>query len=211
LVYTDNLLAIAMNPESILDDVNLLFNLKPEPVGHPNIYLGSKVSKAIMENGIECCCNSSSQYAKEAVQNTEDYLKKNNGKLLSGKKHSPMETDYRPELDMTATLDPEEANYYQSQIGVLRWAVELGRMDITTEVSMLASHNALPREGHLTAVFRIFSYLKMKGNARLVLDPTYRAIDYDAFQQQDWNEFYGDAVEHIPKNAPPPTGKPVKI
>jgi len=122
-----------------------------------------------------------------------------------------METDYRPELDVSPTLGLAEVNYYQSQTGVPWWAVKLGRMDIATEVSMLTSHNALPHEGHLTAVFHIFSYLKTKGNARLVLDPTYAAFDYDAFPQQDWNEFYGDAPKHIPSNAPPPMGRPVEV
>jgi hypothetical protein len=76
LVYVDNLLAIADKPQAILDDVNLYFNLKPESVGHPNIYLGSKVSKAEMANGVECWCNSSCQYVKEAIRNTEEYIKK---------------------------------------------------------------------------------------------------------------------------------------
>ncbi len=84
-------------------------------------------------------------------------------------------------------------------------------MDSTTEVSMLSSHNALPRVGHLQAIFRIFSYLKTKTNARLVLDPTYADIDYASFPQENWNEFYGDAKEHAPTNAPPPRGKPVEI
>jgi hypothetical protein len=122
-----------------------------------------------------------------------------------------METNYRPELGVTPILSPVEANYYQSQIGVLRWIVELGRVDITTEVSMLSSHNALPRIRHLDAVFRIFSYLKTKTNARLVLDPTYADIDYEAFQKQNWCEFYGNAKEQVPANAPPPRGKPVEI
>jgi hypothetical protein len=122
-----------------------------------------------------------------------------------------METNYRPELDVTTALGPLQANYYQSQIGVLRWIVELGRMDICTEVSMLASHNALPRTGHLDAVFRIFSYLKTKTNARLVLDPTYPEIDYDSFKKQNWSEFYGDAKEPMPGNAPTAHGKPVEI
>jgi hypothetical protein len=211
LVYTDDLLAIAKNPQAILDDVNVYFNLKPESVGQPTIYLGSKVSKAQMANGVECWCNSSHQYVKEAIKNTETYLRKHQGKMLWHKTLSPMDANYRPELDVSPALGPVEANYYQSQIGVLRWAVELGRMDITTEVSMLASHNALPRQGHLDAVFRIFSYLKTKPNARLVLDPTYATIDYDSFQKQNWDEFYGDAVEHIPSNAPPPLGKAVEI
>jgi hypothetical protein len=59
LVYTDDLLAVATNPKAILDNVNLFFHLKSESVGHPNIYLGSKVSKAKLANGIECWCNSS--------------------------------------------------------------------------------------------------------------------------------------------------------
>jgi hypothetical protein len=61
LVYTDDLLAVATNPQGILDDNNVSYQLKPESVGHPNIYLGSKVSKAKLINGIECWCNSSCQ------------------------------------------------------------------------------------------------------------------------------------------------------
>jgi hypothetical protein len=162
-------LAIATNPQAILDDVNLYFHLKPESVGHPNIYLGSKVSKATLSNGVECWCNSSCQYVKEAIKNTESYITKHNGKMLKSKTKLPMETNYCPELDITPVLSPINANYYQSQIGVLRWCVKLGHLDITTKVSMLSSHNALPRASHLDAVFRIFSYLKTKTNARLVL------------------------------------------
>jgi hypothetical protein len=125
-------------------DVNLYFRLKPELVGHPIIYVGSKVSKARLQNGVECWCNSSCQYIKEAIKNTETYLHKHNGKLLESKTRSPMEINYRPELDVTPILDLVEANYYQSQIRVLRWIVKLGHVDITTEVSMLSSHNALP-------------------------------------------------------------------
>jgi hypothetical protein len=65
LVYTDDLLAVATNPKNILDDINLYFNLKPESVGHPNIYLGSKLSKAKMANGVEAWCNSSCQYVRK--------------------------------------------------------------------------------------------------------------------------------------------------
>jgi hypothetical protein len=101
--------------------VNLFFHLKPELVGHPNIYLGSKVSKAKLANGIKCWCNSSSQYVKEAIKNTETYIRETNGRMLQSKTCLPMETNYCPELDVSPALGPLEANYYQSQIGVLRW------------------------------------------------------------------------------------------
>ena len=64
--------------------------------------------------------------------------------------------------------------------------MELGRIDIITEVSMLASQLALPREGHLEAVFHIFGYLKGHHNARMVFDLTYPTPDMSIFQEYDW-------------------------
>ena len=55
---------------------------------------------------------------------------------------------YRAEIDISPELDATDAAYYQSLIGMLRWMVELGRVDITTEVAMLSSYLVLPREGH---------------------------------------------------------------
>ena len=41
---------------------------------------------------------------------------------------------------------------FQQLIGVLRWSIELGRIDIMTEVSCLSQHLFSPREGHLNFV-----------------------------------------------------------
>ena len=68
---------------------------------------------------------------------------------------NPFPTDNDPDLDTTNELDEDQATYYQSQIRILHWIVELGRVDIATEVSLLASHGALPRKGHLQTVFII--------------------------------------------------------
>jgi hypothetical protein len=43
---------------------------------------------------------------------------------------------YRPELDVSPVLGADKANYYQNLIGILQWAVELGRIDIFAQVSM---------------------------------------------------------------------------
>jgi hypothetical protein len=43
---------------------------------------------------------------------------------------TPMVTAYRPELDVSPELGEVDAAYYMSLIGVLRWMVELGRVDI---------------------------------------------------------------------------------
>ena len=110
------------------------------------------------------------------------------------------------------TLNARLANYYQSLIGLLRWINEIGRIDITTEVSMLATHMAMPREGHLFAVFRVFAYLKLKHNSKLVYDPTIPGVNVNDFKVDvDWTPFYGKVKEAIPTYPPKPLGKSVVL
>ena len=78
-------------------------------------------------------------------------------------------------------MNPTEAAYYQSLIGILRWIVELGRVDITCEVSMMASMMALPRSGHLHQLFHIFVYLKQRHNSEMIFDPTLPNFDESLF------------------------------
>ena len=80
-----------------------------------------------------------------------------------------------------------------------------------TEVSMLASHLAMPREGHLEAIFHIYAYLKQKYNWRLAFDPTYLSIELSDFKECGWKQSYGDVTEAMPPNAPEPTGKDVDL
>ena len=54
------------------------------------------------------------------------------------------------------------------------------------EVSMMSSHLALPREGHLEQVLHIFAYLKKYHNTELVYDPSYPVVDENAFERRDW-------------------------
>ena len=70
-----------------------------------------------------------------------------------------MHKSYKPELDDSPELDSENITYFQELIGILRWAIEIGRVDILTEVSMLSASQASPREGHLKALLQIFTYI----------------------------------------------------
>ena len=125
---------------------------------------------------------------------------------------SPFRYDYEPEIDISPECDEDEASYYQTLIGVLRWTVELGRIDIATEVSLLASHLALPREGHFEAALRVMSYLRAKHNTRLFLDPSYPRVDLTDYNDgADWSPFYGDLTEAVPDDALEPRGRGVEI
>ena len=77
------------------------------------------------------------------MDNVEEYLS-NKDEKLAAKALTPMKSNYRPEIDITEELGEDESSFYQSLIGVLRWIVVLGRVDICCEVSMLSSHLALP-------------------------------------------------------------------
>jgi hypothetical protein len=78
---------------------------------------------------------SSRKYVKYAVQNVQEYLAALHGdhKLLK-KAYGPFSGGYKPELDDSSELDPIRVNLYQSHIGILRWCVDFGRIDIITEV-----------------------------------------------------------------------------
>ena len=142
------------------------------------------------------------------MQNVEEHLQKEYNSKLPKNASAPFPRDYDPVLDVTEELDKEGISYYQSQIGVLRWMVELGRIDIITEVSLLASHLALPRKGHLEAVFHIYAYLKQHHAYVLALDPTYPDIDKSMFNlDADWHGMYDGVSEPIPDNMPEPLGK----
>ena len=101
--------------------------------------------------------------------------------------------------------------YYQELIGVLRWAIELGRVDILLEVALLSSHLTLPRVGHLQQVYHIFGYFKNSPRRILFFDPDHPKISENRVMSFNWEEFYCDAKEEVPLNAPEPTGKEMGI
>ena len=174
------------------------------------MYLGSKIRKVVLENGVEAWANNTLKYGKEAVSNSEAYLHENSGgRKFINKVINPCESVYDPLMDLSAELGPILLNCYQTQIGVLRWMVELERIDIITEVYMLASQRTTFQEGHLEAVFDIFGYLKGHHNAWVLSDPTHPTPGMSMFQENDWCGFYGDMKEAIPPNAPEPRGKEV--
>ena len=56
------------------------------------------------------------------------------------------------------------------------------------------------------------SYLRLKRNSMLVLDPSYSGVNRDEFKSnENWTAFYGDAEEALPPNNPKPLGKEVTL
>jgi hypothetical protein len=182
-----------------------------EPADDPKIYLGAFIKPwSIPGDSRKIWSMSSSHYIKEALSNLENQLRQE-GLRLTGKPDTPMKGNYHPELDVSPLLGPEQANYYMSLIGILRWAVELGRIDIYVDVTLLSSYMAAPRIGHMEQVLHIFAYLKCHLQSNLVFDPNPVAWNESEFTEYDRTDFYKDAKEPIPSNAPEPRGNAVQM
>ena len=210
LLYVDDALGISEFPKEQLLEIDKYFKFKDGSLQSPTIYLGAKMSKETLPNGVTGWGISSSKYVQDAVSNLERKLDKKGLKLRNNIR-APISNNYRPELDTSPELSSTDASLYQSLIGSLRWIVEMGRIDIITEVSMLSSFVAMPREGHLQQVYHIFGYLKVHHNARIIMDPSYPEIEEDDFPRHDWSNFYKDMEEIKPPNAPKPLGMELVI
>jgi hypothetical protein len=187
--------------------------LKPSSVGDPDVYLGAKLRQTCLPNGVWAWGLSPSKYVAQAVKNCQTHLTDNlhDRYRLPLRADNPFPVDYAPEMDRTDPLDPECLSFYQHLIGVTRWMVELGRIDIATEISLLSLHLAYPWEGPLEAALHVMAYLKQKHNSCLIFDPTYPDIDTSSFPTYDWTEFYGDVKEAIPHDMPEPLGKDLDV
>ena len=108
--------------------------LKPSSVGDPNVYLGTKLKCMQLHNGIWAWSMSPSKYVQRAVKICKEYIAKHlhrGYKVPIGADNS-FKCGYSPELDKSLSLVPEEASYYQSLIGVMRWMIKIGHIDLNT-------------------------------------------------------------------------------
>ena len=85
-------------------------------------------------------------------------------------------------MDVTGELKEYGVQWYQELIGNLIWEVEIGRIDILLEVSLLSNDLALPQEGHIKQVLHIFGYLKIHKKMSLLFDCSYPRISYNIFK-----------------------------
>ena len=213
LLYVDDALVVSDNAESILRyEIGRYFELKEASIGPPKMYLGAGIRKVKLDNGMEAWAASSSKYIQAAVRTVEEYIEKSHHKRwrIPNKVDTPMRSTYHPELDVLEELSSSDASYYHSLIGILRWIVELGRVDVCLEVSMMSSHLALPRKGHMEQVMQIFGYLRKYHNAELVFDPSDPTINEQDFDRRDWasSEFrHVEGKEDLPPNMPEPRAR----
>lgn len=136
LLYCNGVIVISNNAEGVLmEEIGKHWKLKEGSVGPPKIYLGAPsifvvILLMVRRHRLLVWHSMSRQQSRMLVKK----------KLLHG---------YQLEIDMSEELDHDKASYFQSLIGVLRWMVELGQVDICVEVSIMSAQLALPRQDYL--------------------------------------------------------------
>ena len=205
----DDVLVLSHDPAKVMKKISEQFEIKNNEYGSPEIYLGAGISKfTIPDTGEQVWSMESKQYIKTAVQTVKDLLAEDGRELKGGKRShkGPLPTNYQPELDTTKECDEMHSSWFRQIIGIFRWAIELGRIDILIEVSLLSQYQAAPREGHLEALYLIAHYLEKNPMKRILFDPTVPKVEEGSFISVDWTEIYGGVTEEDPPNMPEPLG-----
>ena len=208
LCYVDDILCISHMPSKFMESIMKIFTLK-NGHSHPKTFLGSEIHKyEIFENGLSYRCwgLGSRDYVLRVVKEVEETAQKFQMAFPS-RAARPMRSNYSPELDLTEELNDHGTTFYQGMIGTLRWLVEIGRVDLSHSTSIMSSFMVSPRIGHAYEVLHIFAYLKSRPDASLVLDSRNPNLPRNLSSSiADWTDFYSDAEEAVPLNAPPALG-----
>jgi len=190
--------------------MNKHFLLKADSIKEPSRYLGASISKHLMDGDSHYTwAIGSKEYLVESLRVVKKKIESLNLKLKS-KVTSALPSGYKPELDASNYLDDDNTVLYMQLIGILRWLVELGRIDICAEVSMMSSYNCMPRVTHLHAGLHIFSYLQANLDWKIVMNSAYNEHLVE-LEKRDWSEFYPFAERSDPPDMPEALGLGVEL
>ena len=94
--------------------------------GNPDMYLGAKLCKTRLHNGVWAWTISPIECAQEGVRNYTLHLAANySGRFkLPKKAENPFKMGYDPEFDINPELEPDAASYFQTVICILRWMIQ---------------------------------------------------------------------------------------
>ena len=203
--YVDDLAIASKNPQAIIDALEgAPNNFKLKGTGPMQFHLGCDFFRD--EEGVLCVG------PRKYIERMEAQYVSLFGSKPKTNVTSPLEKNDHPELDTSPLLGEDDIVKYQSIIGVLQWAITLGRFDIATAVMSMSSYRVAPREGHMSRLQRICGYLsKMKhGFLRVRTDePDYSDLPDKHYSWE--RSVYGDVREQIPRDAPKPLGKRVVL
>jgi hypothetical protein len=74
LIYVDDILCVHHDPGAPLENVDEYFKMKEGSIQVPTFYLGAKLKKTVLPNGVVAWGMISSKYVQYGVQNVQEYM-----------------------------------------------------------------------------------------------------------------------------------------
>ena len=161
-------------------------------------YLGTYTEKIQKYNGHEIWKTASRSYITNDIETVEGlFLEDDNCEVLKSNVRNPFPSNYRPELDIIEELGTELLSYYLQLVGIFRWVVDIGRIRIFHDTSLMLQYQANTCIGYIEVIYHIFAYLKIHMNmGNIGYDLMGPNVDLSVFNDNaDWAEFYGEVEE----------------
>ena len=153
LVYVDDLLVISHRAGQIHETFKTKYRYVLKDVGPSQHYLSATIGKYDC-NGLQTWYMSAEKYLENALH----YIKERHGTSKQYKIDTPLLANYHPKLDTSPFLRDGDIELYQSYIGVLCWVAELGVINLTHSVSLMAHFSACPHEDQFSRIIMIFQF-----------------------------------------------------
>ena len=170
-VHVDDLILLTETEQEMIDSkANLSAHFKMKDMGKLHYCLGVNIK---MTDGVLQI--SQEQYIHKILHK----YKLQDCKPVS----TPMDVNVKLVKD-DGYSKPVDPVVYQSMVGSLIYAAIATRPDIAQAVGTLAKFNSSPNEAHLTAVKRVFRYLK--GTVKLRLSYEASDKDVEGYSDADW-------------------------
>ena len=213
-IYVDDIMIVSHCPQKYMDMIKSHFLVKPDSIKTPDLYLGMSCKRT--SDGIWLL--SPNKYTRDFLKIAEKIVNDLGMKIPLKGNHPFSNVQYKPELDSSDFCNADQIQAYQQIVGMLRWMIELGRVDILFETTIMSSFMVSPRTGHLKQLIHIIAYIRKHDRSTLMMDPGTLDIhfkgndeDHPDRKREIMRTIYRDAVEEIPPNAPEPRGKEVQM
>jgi hypothetical protein len=137
VVYVDDLLIAAKDPNEIIVVLSEKHKLKLKGVGPLTYHLGCDYFRD--QDGTLCC--GPKKYITKLLDQHQNMFgckpREYTSRLVKGD---------HPEIDTSEELDADGIKRYQTMIGCLQWAVSLGRFDIQTATMTMSCFRVAPKK-----------------------------------------------------------------
>ena len=131
-IYVDDIMIVSHQPMQYMEMIKSHFHVKPESIKTPNLYLGMLCKQN--DKGIWFL--SSNVYIKEFLKVCDKIMTELGFQIPCKGYHLFSNIQYKLELNTSNFCNPNQIQAYQQILGMLRWMIELGRVDVLYETTI---------------------------------------------------------------------------